>query len=267
VTLTASGRFESPRQGGVRASLAYYAAGGAQPLHAHDFGQISFLLSGNIFEQLAGRECRPEVGDVGIKPPGAPHLDEWGPNGALVFSLLIDERQSDCQGAFTRCGWYRGPPDAPVAALVRAGLEPSSQLAADALDDLLALVEQVPFAHDRPPPWLGRVRESIIEEPTLTVEQQALRAGVHRGHLARVFQKQFGIPPSLFRRRALVARAVAKLSRREQSLSSIAHEVGFADHSHMSRIIAVETGLGPQRLRHLLADEVTSVQDTGPLQP
>jgi hypothetical protein len=35
----------------------------------------------------------------------------------------------------------------------------------------------------------------------------------------------------------------------------------------MSRIIAVETGLGPQRLRHLLADEVTSVQDTGPLQP
>ncbi len=247
--------------------MAYYSPGGVQPLHSHDFGQVSFVLSGHLVEHLAGRECRAEAGDVGIKPAGAPHFDQWGPNGALVFSLLIEERQTDFHGVFARCGWLRRRPNAPVAALVRAGLEPTARLAADALDDLLALVEQVPSARDLPPIWLGRVREAIIEEPNISIADQAERAGVHRGHLARAFQKQFGIPPSLFRRRALAAHAIAQLSTRERSLSAIAHEAGFADHSHMTRIIAAETGLGPQRLRHLLAHQVTSVQDRAPRAP
>ncbi len=77
--------------------------------------------------------------------------------------------------------------------------------------DLLALDGRAPRFVGRIPRWLAEARSAIHDsQETLTLTAAADRAGVYRGHLSRLFHSAYGMPPSIFRQRVCVQRAVRK---------------------------------------------------------
>ena len=84
-----------------------------------------------------------------------------------------------------------------------------------------------------------RVEADLVEpgEPfmsrPLTLDQLACEAGLHRCHFARELRRHRGMSAGDYRRRLRVALAAKKLSLTCLALAEIAHELGFADQSHM----------------------------------
>lgn len=58
---------------------------------------------------------------------------------------------------------------------------------------------------------------------------------------------------SAYRNQLRVREALDRLADGERSLTSLATDLGFADHAHMTRTVRRETGMTPSALRQLLA--------------
>lgn len=236
---------------GLSAALAFYAPGGRQARHDHDYTQISFLLSGEMRERHGEREWTPPGPSIGLKPPGLAHDNEWGADGALIFCLKLSAARTKDFAVGEQPGWR--PVSSPyVPQLVRSCVDAGPAIEQnEAILDLIAAVH-LPRAAAKgcPPPWLSTARAGLREAPaSASVSQIAASAGVHRVHFSTEFTRFYGMPPSLYRRQALISRAVAKIALSDLSLTSIAHDEGFSDQAHLTRSVLGATGLTPGRLR------------------
>jgi AraC family transcriptional regulator len=249
--------------GGTSARLSYYAPGASMAAHHHDFHQFSCLLVGEFLEVHAGREREISQPSVGVKPAGLGHTNQYGPNGALILSINLEPSRLDeyLPGCSTDWRWQSGGMTGRDRRSVMAlsSLPGGSEAEAETrVCDLLAVITP-----ERPRPggasprtdvpgWLARVRDALRESETSPdLKRLADEAGVHRVHLSRVFAREYGVPPSLYRRRCRLARAIADMLR-GASLADAAHSAGFADQSHFSRFAKTETGYSPHRLKTLL---------------
>jgi AraC-like DNA-binding protein/quercetin dioxygenase-like cupin family protein len=250
---------------GVAASLSYYSPSGRHSPHRHDFEQISFLLSGRMLERLEGRDFELDYCAVGIKPAQSLHQDDWGPDGAMIFSLKVAPGSNRLEGGSSPV-WLRLRNPQMVGALVRCCMLAGTEaMRAEAADDLLAVAqESEPSSLGNVPAWLLAVRDQIAEAPgTLCIEGAARSAGIDRAHLSRMFRRFFGMPPSLYRQRCLAARAASRIADGKDSLSAIAADLGYADQSHLNRRFKSHTGLAPGQMRNLLrgADHIRPIPD------
>jgi AraC family transcriptional regulator len=117
-----------------------------------------------------------------------------------------------------------------------------------ALDLLVSAKPHAPLRTQ--PEWLLQARERVIEESSpMMINEIAVEAGVHRVHLARMFVASFGAPPSVIRRRAMLARAVTAIVTGKTSLANAAAASGFSDHAHMARTFREFLGVSPSTLR------------------
>ena len=78
--------FRSPH---LTCRLGWYAPYHRQAHHAHSNAQVSFLLSGEFRERACRREFSVTLYSMGVKPQGAEHAVEFGPNGALILRLFF----------------------------------------------------------------------------------------------------------------------------------------------------------------------------------
>lgn len=72
-------------------------------------------------------------------------------------------------------------------------------------------------------------------------------------HLSRIFHSVTGTTISRHRRRLRARRALERLAAGDRDLARLAFELGFADQSHLCRVLRVETGQMPSALRRALA--------------
>lgn len=243
---------------GLTARLSFYAPGERMNRHAHDFHQVSWLLSGDMREGARSGEreiCQPSVG---IKPSGLEHANDYGPNGALILAVNLGAEAEMDELSFAIDDW-RWTPRADGEH--RAGMAPAltrlvaaqGDQAESAIWDLLALsAGRDEIGSGRAPVWLDQVRDQLREcGDELDMARIAHEAGVHRVSLSRAFTRHFGMPPSVYRARCRVARAIAHVAE-GTSLASAAAEAGFSDQAHFSRLAKRETGLSPRDLKTLL---------------
>jgi AraC family transcriptional regulator len=249
------------RFGSGRISLTHYAARGRQARHCHDHLHVSFLLAGSLSETLGSREYCVFTASRGAKPAGVAHGNEWGSAGALILSLKLGADDAAVLGD-QEPGWSPLDDSRALPPLVRClAADPDPNIARQAAWDLLAIRPQRIQRRRNPPLWLLHAREILLEGTGAdTVAEAARQAGIHRVHLSRSFQAHFGCPPSLFRRGALLARAVDRIVRAQQKLSVISCDTGFFDQAHLTRRLRGSTGLTPDQLRRLFR-HATSVQD------
>jgi AraC-like DNA-binding protein len=166
------------------------------------------------------------------------HTNRFGPEGAVILAVIPDhDRFSEPINDWSRS-------DVPAA--FRAGL----RLAArdeNALSELLAAIS----------PGIRRDRRAAVRarrllddpEQRLSVSALAHSMNVHPVHLAREFRAMYGVSLREYRTIQRVKRAAALVLGSETPLSRIAHECGFADHSHMCRAFRRVAGWSPSRLR------------------
>ena len=238
----------------IRVSLSHYRPGGIQTRHSHPFTQISFLISGELFEQHPLSEWTPTGCAFGRKPAGLLHETRWGNEGVLIFSVELYGGELEATEAQGEAGWSAMEPQPSLPELVRACILSSAASREEAMWDLLALRHRQSPRAGVPPLWLTRAREAIRDDPSHAIIGQVARlAGVHRAHLATTFRNYYGIPPSVFRRNVLVARAINEAVCARTPLTRVAYDVGFSDQSHMSRLVRGVVGISPLSLRKFLA--------------
>jgi AraC-like DNA-binding protein len=96
------------------------------------------------------------------------------------------------------------------------------------------------------------VREILAEHPERSLPQLARELSVSPHHLSRVFRAESGHTVSRHRMRLRTRAALDRLAAGERSLARLAADLGFADQSHLCRVMRQETGCAPSALRDLL---------------
>lgn len=243
---------------GLSARLSFYAPGERMAAHAHDFHQVSWLLSGEMREGSLRSERDLVRPSIGVKPAGLEHANDYGPNGTLILALNIG-RDADLDPLSFAIDDWRWTPraegveqDGMSLALTRLVADQGDH-AENAVWDLLALsAGRDEMSRGAIPAWLDQVRAQLREcGDELDMAAVAREAGVHRVSLSRAFSSHFGMPPSLYRARCRVARAIVQIAS-GTDLADAAADAGFADQSHFSRLARRETGLSPRQLQQVL---------------
>jgi AraC-like DNA-binding protein len=96
-------------------------------------------------------------------------------------------------------------------------------------------------------------REMLAHDPQTSLPELARSLTVSPHHLSRVFRAITGRSISRHRMRLRARAALERLAGGEQDLARLAADVGFADQSHLCRVIRQETGSSPSALRRNLA--------------
>jgi AraC-like DNA-binding protein len=95
------------------------------------------------------------------------------------------------------------------------------------------------------------VREAIIADPAdADFGDLAQAVGHTRFHVSRIFSRVTGMTLSQFRNRVRVAIALERLADGHKSLAILSADLGFADQSHLSRVVRANTGERLSALRH-----------------
>jgi len=228
-------------------AVVRYAANGCIPAHAHVEDGVSVILDGSVVEETRRSTAGASAGWTGFRPAGEVHTNRFGPAGACLFAV-IPER--DLRDVLTRRWCWN---DSPVA--YRAGLRflrhrgVCDDSCVDDVADLLAVFNDARC--DRPTSSRMRAVRKRLEDPEAqtSVATLARETGVHPVVLARQFRSAYGMSPREYRTFVMVRRALQLLVRTKAGIAEIAHDCGFADHSHMCRAFRVALGFSPRVVR------------------
>lgn len=239
-------RVLAPFEGG-EAVLSYYPAGHQMAAHSHGIDQRSIVLSGGLAEDTPSRSAQAGPFSVGFKAAGLCHENRYGPNGALILAF-----NTPAEAKTRPWGWAARSSAQAIRALA-GGLIAGQSDAADLVNDLFALMDEGEAETVSAPSWLDPVRDAVLEDPeSADVAQLAQQAGVHRASLSRAYQRRFGIPISLERRRAQLARSIQVMLEDEESAAMAASVGGFSDQPHFSKVMRSELGITPRVLKAAL---------------
>jgi AraC-like DNA-binding protein len=96
-------------------------------------------------------------------------------------------------------------------------------------------------------------REILAANPERSLPELARELAVSPHHLSRIFRSTTGHTISRHRMRLRTRTALERLAGGEHDLARLAAELGFADQSHLCRVVGQETGRTPAALRSALA--------------
>jgi len=226
------------RVDGNTVTVVRYAPFQELKTHAHGEEGLTIVLQGTFLEESLRGTLLAPAGSVATRPYGMVHTNRFGSEGAVILGVIPDhDRFPEPIRAWTQ---------ADIPAAFRAGLRLVAQ-DESALPELLAAIS--PRAR---PDRLAAVRaRRLLDDPEqrVTVSALAHSMNVHPIHLARQFRQTYGVSLREYRTLQLVKRAATLVLGTKTPLSRIAHECGFADHSHMCRAFRRVAGWSPSRLR------------------
>jgi AraC-like DNA-binding protein len=96
-------------------------------------------------------------------------------------------------------------------------------------------------------------REALAADPDASLGEVAAALAVSPHHLSRVFRAQTGATVARHRMRLRTRAALDRLGGGERDLGRLAADLGFADQSHLCRVVRGETGRTPGALRAALS--------------
>lgn len=96
---------------------------------------------------------------------------------------------------------------------------------------------------------LQRIEEHILSGEPFQTDRLSRESGFSERHLARVFRENLGISPMAYYQRRRIQHACWLLMHTDQSVTEIAHGLGFSDASHFIRYFHRERGESPKSYR------------------
>jgi AraC-like DNA-binding protein len=95
--------------------------------------------------------------------------------------------------------------------------------------------------------------EVLAADPDLSLPELARAVAVSPHHLSRIFRRATGHTISRHRMRLRARDVLQRFADGERDLARLATDAGFADQSHLCRVMQSEMGRAPSALRELLA--------------
>jgi AraC family transcriptional regulator len=207
-------------------------------MHAHGEEGLTIVLQGTFLEEAQRGTMLAHAGSIATRPYGLPHTNRFGSDGAVILAVIPDrDRFGEPIGAWTF---------SEIPAAFRAGLRLVGH-DEDALPELLAAIGPGERRDRVTALRVRRLLDDPEQRPSVCTLARAMN--VHPVHLARQFRQAYGMSPREYRTLQMVKRAATAILGTRTSLSRIAHDSGFADHSHMCRAFRRLAGWSPSRLR------------------
>jgi AraC-like DNA-binding protein len=175
----------------------------------------------------------------------------WGNEEKLPSGPLPTSPQIDLEHRFLLAAGRRGAdPDVLVEAAITAAAR-----ALERADSRCVAIGRPTTTRERNKLVSG-AREALAAEHDLSLPQLARVLGVSPHHLSRIFRSATGHTISRHRMRLRARAVLERLADGEHHLARLATDVGFADQSHLCRVMQAEAGIAPSSLREQLATRV-----------
>lgn len=203
-----------------------------------------------------GRNIDLRPGHVFMARPGEVHSTPGAARrGTLRALVMSDEALEEYAGEYLahpteldwKAGMLRGSPELIIAyeRVFRAfHAAPTAMQVQSAMTELFALMLREVVAGSRSSAKLvdcsrqaTRMRELIHHSPdglTLGLDQLARAVGLTRFQALRAFKRKYGIPPHDYQLTVRIGLSIPPLCRGE-SVTQVAHQLGFTDQSHFTR--------------------------------
>ena len=101
---------------------------------------------------------------------------------------------------------------------------------------------------------VARAREALAADPGQSLPELSRALAVSPHHLSRLFRAVTGHTISRHRMRLRTRAALERIAGGERNLARLAADLGFADQSHLCRVVRSETGSTPSSLRAALGE-------------
>ena len=217
--------------------------------HTHERAFFSLLLSGSYTENFAGGGLASDPRHAAFHAPDTVHRDRIDAAGTRIFivELLEDDthlREQQPAICIPEVSWLtrrlhqhftRGTLDAAL-------LEGT----------LLEMKSPAEGCAERSrPQWLGRVVDLLHSEfrRPISLQEIARDIGIHPAYLSRCFRKNYAVCVGDYVNRLRVRYAQQQLASTDATLATIAHECGFADQPHFTRVFRAQLGTTPGAFR------------------
>lgn len=235
-----------------------YAGGCRMPRHAHDYSNVTVVVSGEMEETTDDGEHRGRSCSVLLKPAGTMHTNYIiGRQGTRTVSVEMNAASPLATELRTLSWQWLEDPECARAglALVRAF---RSGTLAEIESGAIALVAMATSIARRAsgvaPSWLcelKRVLATRFDEP-IRFDALAADFGLHPVYLSRAFRKYTGLAMGDYVRALRLGHARHLLSETTRTLAAISADSGFADASHLCRVFAETHAVTPKGYRELV---------------
>ena len=220
-----------------------HARGATLATHRHRAPYAALVLDGDYTEtSLDGPlPCRP--GTLILHPAYHAHGDRFGRLGASALNIELPGTTLELAASAWQVHDLREAHDVFARCPQR-------------LPELLAIA--TPQAAAEQPEWQPALLRAMADSDD-DIAVLARRLGVSAEHASRALGRSYGMSPRALRREARWRRALHLLAG-AQSLAEVAAAAGFADQSHLHRVVVAHAGCTPVQLRR----QIKYVQDRHP---
>ena len=219
--------------------------------HAHERAFISYVVRGAYVERCGRRAIRCGPGTLLFHPCGEEHSDHFESQETVLLGIELEEEPGR---ATPRSRPVTSGPETRIARQLARELAEQSPLSNLVIESLAAELvgnHARGVARKRTPGWLGTAVDMAhdLHASRLSLNYVATAAGVHPIHLARQFRSRMGCTYGEYVRRIRLARALEQLRRGPATIAEIAVAAGFADQSHLTRLMTARIGVSPAAYR------------------
>jgi AraC family transcriptional regulator len=250
----------SRRVGDFLLNETVYYPGTRIPSHSHEDGYFCLVRRGTYTEAYGKRErcCGPFT--LAFHPPGELHSEKFDEREVRSFNIDITRewlaRMKEYSVNLDGSMEFQGG-TAPSLALKLYKefrlTDSASRLAIEGL--ILEIVAQAGRLENgreiKPPSWLDCVREIVQDRfaDGLSLRDIAKLVDVHPVYLATAFKRHFRCTIGEYTRRQRIEYVCRELELSNKPLAEIAASAGFADQSHLSRVLKDRLGMTPSEYR------------------
>ena len=216
----------------IRFGVEDLEAGLVLPRHRHAAGHATVVLTGSFNEASFAGRFTAGAGDVLLHGAFDCHANWVTSRGSLKI-LHLPWCDNLLEGRF-----QVRDPDALARLVERDPIE--------AMDQLRANLVQIGSVESH---WTQRLADALRVQTSTCLETWAASEGLAPETVSRGFRRAFGVTPKMFRMECRARRAWNLLLHCSSPLTEIAHQMGFADHAHLSRSVVELTGAPPSYWR------------------
>jgi AraC family transcriptional regulator len=241
-------------------ALHRYAGNYVHRPHSHACAEICFVLAGWLQECVGDKLEEGGPGSIMLKPAQVVHSNRSGPAGVVLLCARPADALARHVTDFGVGSWRWLKSEQASLLTFKLAAEVIYQDRFGAVEEaLLALVADSGRSYRTrqqraSPPWVLRIRDrlhaSLHQRPS--VVELAESEGLHPNYLTRRFREAYGASISGYLRRLKVFEGARRLLEGPDTLTTIAHDLGFADQSHFCRCFYAAIHMTPMQYRRLL---------------
>lgn len=244
----------------LQVSETRHATGMKTPAHVHDALCLHFVLDGAYEESTRAGRHRLARGSLLYKPPETVHWNHFESGAVTLRIELLPAAVPALLGSLPgRVAAFDEPYLGHVAGRAHRELRIQDELSPLVLEsvglELLARIARTPDNRATAPSMARAAAAWVDDHYTLpvTLSDVAAALDAERTALAKAFRHEYGCSLGEYIRHRRVEHVASELrSGRKTALATLAHEAGFADQSHMTRLFKRAYGLTPGAWRRAL---------------